>query len=78
MIPSTGLASFIGNLASLTDFDEETGGINRSEIDSQRRRSIGSGRADKKQQAHSVERYSNWMTCSKSKYSGSEQIRELM
>jgi hypothetical protein len=66
------------DFASLSENLTPGRGINRREIDSQRRRSIQSGRADKKQQKHSAERYSKRMNWSKSKESGLGQIRELM
>jgi hypothetical protein len=61
MIPATDLKCLRGNSVFLGDFEGEIGGtsrINRGEIDFQRRRSIESGRADKKSEMHSAERYS--------------------
>jgi hypothetical protein len=53
MIPATEFARLSGNSAALGEFEGETGGtcdINRREIDSQRRGSIESARADTKEE----------------------------
>jgi hypothetical protein len=55
MIPSSDFVSLSGNTASCGTCDLNPS-ESESEIDSQRRRSIESGRADKKEEIHSDER----------------------